>query len=446
MLAWHLGLRYLRKRRAAWLALAAITLTVAAPVTVIGVTQGFLDMLSRQARSSESDVTLEDPWGRQGVPRIPELIAEVESTPGVRGQAPFVHLYALASPRGSGGAVPCQVDGVDWTADARIGRLDASLLHPRPAVNLSAPPLEADERGSGFLTRSWREHVVMTGLAMGPSLGLGPAPLPPILRPPPGVVAGRELLYSHPLSLRQRLDLVGASLTRQPIEISDTVGTGILEVDRTTLIVPLPVAQALAGYTAQAKRPARVDGFRVQSQPGADLGEVSRVLKERTGLWATTWEQRRASEVKSLQWQRNIMAVVMLAIQTITVFVVYAVFSTLVAEKRHDIGVLLGIGARRSQIASAFLISGIAACVVGGLLGWAVGWGLLLVLKILSERFGLLIFPQDVFYSPQTPISWDPLIPLFFIGAMTAIGLLAVAIPAWRASRIEPVDILREGG
>jgi ABC-type lipoprotein release transport system permease subunit len=34
---------------------------------------------------------------------------------------------------------------------------------------------------------------------------------------------------------------------------------------------------------------------------------------------------------------------------------------------------------------------------------------------------------------------------LFFIAVATVVGLLAVALPAWRATRIQPVDTLREG-
>ena len=56
------------------------------------------------------------------------------------------------------------------------------------------------------------------------------------------------------------------------------------------------------------------------------------------------------------------------------------------------------------------------------------------------------MFPQDVLYTPDAPTSYNALIPLFFIGVMTFVGLCAIAIPAWRASRIQPVEILREGG
>ncbi len=450
MLAWHVGLRYLRRRRAAWLAVGAITLTVAAPVAVIGVTQGFLDELKRQARASESDITIQEYWNQSGLIDDRMTRDDLLRVPGVAAVAPFVQGFALISPRIQQGAqiptLPCHIDGIEWDSDQRIGRLDPHLLHPQPVEDLSSPPLTPEQRGSGVLTPAWRDTLILLGLSLAPSLGAAPAPLPPVLRPIPGAVAGRELLYGSGLAIGDQVDLMCVAGLHQQVEISDTIGTGILEVDKFELITPLPTAQSLRAFLPSKDQPARVDGYRVQARPGTELDALARRLNRDIGVPAQTWMRRRAQMVKSLEIQRNIMAVVMLAIQTIAVFVVYAVFSTLVAEKRHDIGVLLGIGARRGEIAGAFLIAGVAACLMGGLLGWAIGWGVMAGLRILSRDFGILLFPQDVFYSPDTPISWDPRIPLVFIGAMAVIGLAAVALPAWRASRIEPVDILREGG
>ncbi len=450
MLAWHLGIRYLRKRRAAWLALAAITLTVAAPVAVIGVTQGFLDVLRKQARASESDVTLQTSWTQRGILDTQEFRSDLLAIPRIAKLAPFVQFFALMTPRQPDApatyGLPCLIDGVDWQADESIGRIKPAFLHPQPIENLSAPPIPPSRRGTGFLTPSWREHLCLLGLGLAPSLGLGPAPLPPRLLPRPGVVAGRELLYGSGIPLGTEVELVGAPQIRQFVEITDTIGTGILEVDKVALITPLPIAQRLADFAPKSHHGARVDGFRLTTTNGSDLDQVAAHVSSATGYRAETWLQRRLNMVKSLQQSRDIMAFVMLAMQAIAVFIVYAVFSTLVAEKRHDIGVLLGIGARRRDIAGAFLLAGVTACVLGGLLGWGLGWLLLLVLNPLSRYFEHPLFPQDVFYSPEAPISWDPLIPLFFIAVMSLIGLIAVALPAWRAARIAPVDILREGG
>ena len=72
MLAWHLGMRYLRKRRTAWLALAAITLTVAVPVLVLGIMQGFVDITRKQVRANEADLTIEPSFASTGLSDGPE--------------------------------------------------------------------------------------------------------------------------------------------------------------------------------------------------------------------------------------------------------------------------------------------------------------------------------------------------------------------------------------
>jgi ABC-type lipoprotein release transport system permease subunit len=454
MLAWHLGLRYLRRRRAAWLALAAITLTVAVPVVVVGVTQGFIDITRKQVRANESDLTLEAPWSSGPLVHSQENQRLINDTPGVQLVSPFVGTYAILAPRTERTDLrlnlPCLIDAIDWSLDEKMGRVTAAMLHPRPVTDLHAAPLNPDERGSGFLTPAWRNHLVLTGLELMSGSGLGLLPLPPRQRPEIGMVIGRELAYSYGLRPGEMVQLTvpngsGGTTGQVKAEISDTLGTGIYEVDRSLGLIPLPIGQRLTDLHTRGDRKGRISGYRIQLTSKADAVTVQRELAMQTGQRVSSWMDRRGNLVKSFEIQRNIMGLVMIAIQGIAVFIVYAVFSTLVAEKRHDIGVLLGIGAKRRDIAGAFLIAGMAACIFGGLFGWGLGWGLLVLLNPLSELTGFPLFPQEVLYTPDAPISWNPLIPLFFIATMSVIGILAVLIPALRASRIDPVAILREG-
>jgi lipoprotein-releasing system permease protein len=196
---------------------------------------------------------------------------------------------------------------------------------------------------------------------------------------------------------------------------------------------------------ARGDKPARLSGFRIACEPGVEPETVAARVREATGLRALTWQDLRGNAVKMMEIQRNLFIVCMIAIQLLTVFVVYAVFSTMVAELRHDIGVLRGIGARRRDVAVAFLAAALFACLGGGLAGWAIGWGFLAAINPLSDAFGFSLFPESVFYTPQAPTSFDAWIPLLFISSMTVIGLLAVLLPAWKAARVQPIDTLREG-
>jgi ABC-type lipoprotein release transport system permease subunit len=460
MLAVHLGLRYLRTRRTAWLAFGAIVLTVAVPIAVMGVMQGFVEVMRKQVRASEADITVESYLDSPGVADTPAQRDRLRRFPGVAALAPTINGQALMTPRRSGpgaeyrNTVFCQVDGIEWEADLAMGRLPPANQHRTPALDLNQPPLPPERRGTAFLTPTWRASlVVMGGQLMG---GLGPLPLPPRPTPTAGAVAGQELAFGLGLSPGDarnpgtRVQLLvpnglGGSIGKVPVEISDTLGTGIYEVDKYQVLLPLPLARRLFGLDHGDAGAPLVTGYRLQLHDPARSDAVASAVRDDSGLQTSTWMQRRGYLVKGLVQQRNIIGFVMILVQVLAVFIVYAVFSTLVAEKRHDLGVLLGLGARRSEIVNAFLIACGTACVLGGLLGWAIGWGFLAVLNPLCRRFDIALFPQDFFYSPDTPISFDPLVPLFFIGIMTSIGLVAAALPAWRAGRTDPVQILREG-
>lgn len=450
MLAVHLGLRWLKRRRAAWLALAAIMLTVAVPIIVVGVMQGWLDVTTRQARAAESDVVI-SAHGLTAAPRLQERIAAV---PGVAGIAPYTQSWAIMSRIGRGddlsANIPCQVEGVSWRADWAIGRLRPAALHAPPVTDLSAPPIPPERRGTGFLTPAWRSTTALAGLQVAAALGGMPMSLPPAQRPRPGVVCGRELLYPHGMMPGEEVQFAvpngaGGTVGRITAEISDTLGIGVLEIDRFLVLAPLPLGQRLSGLQARGERAPRLSGLRIASAPEAVPREVAGAVREETGLYAVTWQELRGNLVKSLEIQRNIGALVMILIQIITVFIVYAVFSTMVVELRHDIGVLRGIGARRRDVAGAVLAAGGIACLAGGLAGWALGWAILAGLNPFSRATGIALFPQDVIYTPEAPVSYVWWIPVLFIASMTLIGLIAVLLPAWRAARVQPIDTLREG-
>ncbi|MFM2089813.1 MAG: hypothetical protein RLZZ127_302 [Planctomycetota bacterium] len=441
MLAWHLALRYLRKRRAAWLALAAITLTVGVSVMVVGVAQGGVELTRRQVRSNEADLTALGPFGARV--KDGEAARRLLAAPGVAAVGPFAQNYGLLIPDRRRDAVPVQVDGVDWAADSALGRLHAGVLHPAPVFDLAPRPLAPDARGTGFLTPAWRDHLALAGLDAAAGLGVGFLPPPPRKRPVPGAVVGRELMYMNGLAVGDEVVLVGPDATggpppRERVEISDTIGTGLLEVDKLAVIAPLPQVRRLLGL-----KPGEVDGWRLALEPGADPAAIAADLRRDSGLRVMDWMERRGSFVRSLEQQRLIMGVVMVLVQVIAVFIVYAVFSTLVVEKRHDLGVLRGLGARRRALAGAFLLAGAIASLGGGLLGWALGWAGLAALNPVSAALGVPLFPQDVFYTAQAPISFDWCIPLFFLATQTTIGLLAVLVPAWQATRVDPIACLR---
>ena len=142
MLAPYLALRYLRRRRAAWLSVAAVMLTVMVPVVVIGIMQGWVQVTQQQVRGAEADLTVRSFSRWQGIAadrwQVAERLAEV---PGVAAVAPFVYGEAVIQHVDvARKTIFSLVDGVDLDQEFALGRLQPESLHQRPALNLSAAP------------------------------------------------------------------------------------------------------------------------------------------------------------------------------------------------------------------------------------------------------------------------------------------------------------------
>jgi putative ABC transport system permease protein len=96
-----------------------------------------------------------------------------------------------------------------------------------------------------------------------------------------------------------------------------------------------------------------------------------------------------------------------------------------VAERTREIGVRKAIGARRRTIMTQFLIEAAGICLIGGLIALGIAFGLMFVVR----RF--------------MPVTMSPTIVAIALGVSVLTGVLSGYFPALRASRMNPVDALR---
>jgi ABC-type antimicrobial peptide transport system permease subunit len=105
----------------------------------------------------------------------------------------------------------------------------------------------------------------------------------------------------------------------------------------------------------------------------------------------------------------------------------YGVLSYLTTQRTPDIGLRIAVGAQRSQILRFVLFEGLRPALIGLIFGVAAS---ALATQLL----------RSMLYGTQ------PLDPAAFAGAaamLMAVAVLACLIPAWRASRIDPIQALR---
>ena len=99
-----------------------------------------------------------------------------------------------------------------------------------------------------------------------------------------------------------------------------------------------------------------------------------------------------------------------------------------VKERTKEIGTRKALGARRRTILLQFLIESTALCLVGGLLGLIVSFGLCSAIGAAFPAFPI-------------SISFGLVITSMIVSVLT--GLVSGFAPAWTASRLDPVTALR---
>jgi putative ABC transport system permease protein len=107
--------------------------------------------------------------------------------------------------------------------------------------------------------------------------------------------------------------------------------------------------------------------------------------------------------------------------------VIMSLMSISVAERRKEIGVRRAVGATRSDVVQQFLLEAIFVSLAGGIIGVAIGWGGMQLVTRLQKLPQILI--------------WQPFAAAIVLSL--AVGVVFGLSPAWKASRVDPIQALR---
>jgi putative ABC transport system permease protein len=104
-----------------------------------------------------------------------------------------------------------------------------------------------------------------------------------------------------------------------------------------------------------------------------------------------------------------------------------------VTERTREIGIRKAIGAKERSILLQFLVEAVTISGMGGLIGVASGVALAWIVEILIQKFTSSSFTTSV----------EPISILLALSFSAAVGIFFGFYPAWRASRLDPVEALR---
>ena len=207
------------------------------------------------------------------------------------------------------------------------------------------------------------------------------------------------------------------------VTIAGIFEIGVRDLDARFVYVDLKQAQSLLGLYGGIN----LIDLTVQDLFAAEAtaNRISRL----TGLKAESWMQTNAQLVNALASQSLSTSIITFFVALSVAFGIASVLAISVTQRTREIGILRAMGIRRSQILQVFLLQGALLGLIGSAIGASFGY----LLVMAFNQFGPKLFYIEV--------------PSYLIGSATAVatvvGILAALAPAWRASRLDPVQAIR---
>jgi lipoprotein-releasing system permease protein len=248
---------------------------------------------------------------------------------------------------------------------------------------------------------------------------------------PNGIVIGKGLADKFSLSVGSTLGVSSPSGASRPMKVVGVFRTGNASYDETQTFVLLKRAQSML------ERPNRVNRFVIQLDDAYAARDVARTIEGAIGYKSVSWAEASEDIVTVLVIRNIIMYSVVSAILVVASFGIYNTLSTIVLEKTRDIAIMKSIGFHARDVRSIFLLEGLIVGASGSALGIAAGVGLM---KALSE---VALKPPGGTELVNLPVWWGAEQYALAAGFALASCIAAAYLPARRAGRVHPVDILR---
>jgi len=169
---------------------------------------------------------------------------------------------------------------------------------------------------------------------------------------------------------------------------------------------------------------------RMQVEPQSMSARIQEELRQVTGLPVS--EIRSMDDVVSRSTSRGRFNTLLMSIFAgsallLAAIGIYGLMAYVVEQRTQELGIRLALGADVGRLTNSVFVQGMKLAIVGIVLG-------------VSFSFSLTRFITGYLYQVKP---WDPAV---FVGVpvlLSVVAMLAIWIPARRASRINPIDALR---
>jgi lipoprotein-releasing system permease protein len=256
----------------------------------------------------------------------------------------------------------------------------------------------------------------------------------------PNALVGSELAARIGVSPGDVFQIVPASESAgsgtRRLRAAGIFRSGLFEYDSTWIYVAFETASALAS----SNHAASVMSVQVSDPDTVKqvVANVSKTLGQ--GYTTIDWQQANQPLFAALALERRMGLVIIGLIIAIAALNITTMLILVVVERRRDIAILNALGATRGGVMLLFIIEGAVVGAIGAVAGVVVG----LIACFAGNHYKLVSLPADVYSISNVPLIAQPgEIALAALIAF-ALSVLATIYPAHTASRMRPVEALRD--
>ena len=405
--------RYLRSRRGSKLlslisviAIGGVVVGVSALIVIMGVMTGLQNDLREKILIGSPDVRVMSYGADMVLKDWKPVLDTVRKQPGVVAASPFVITKALV------GA------GHQYSDGAYVEGILPEGQGGPPVTSIRDHASAGDFR---FETTDGQHRGAVVGAKLANRLGVYP-----------GVDSITLTTVGSEVS-----PVTGTPIPREVrLEVTGIFDTGMYEYDNGYVYVSLPVAQELAGLNGA------VTGLELRTSDRWKAHAVSDQIAAKLGYPYRTedWQQQNSSLFQALKLEKAGMTLILMLIILVAAFNIVGTLTMVVADKTKEIGILRAMGMPAASIRRIFLAQGFMIGTVGTVLGLAVG----LAAAFALDRGRLIKLDPQVYFIDHLPVARQPLDIAMTVLASLLIAAVATIYPAVQASRLLPVEAMRE--
>lgn len=247
-----------------------------------------------------------------------------------------------------------------------------------------------------------------------------------------GILMGIGAANKLSLKIGDKVQLATSKGEIIPLKIVGFYQSGLAEVDNIQSYVNLSTAQRILGENKSYITDVNLKLYTIEKS-----FTMSKEISKQFGITAVDINTANAQFETGSDIRNLISYAVSITLLIVAGFGIYNILNMMIYEKMNDIAILKATGFSGFDVKVIFISQAMIIGLIGGIIGLAVGYGVSVLID--SAPFETEALPTIKTY----PVNFDPM--FYIIGIIFAIvsTFLAGYLPARKAQKIDPVDIIR---